>query len=400
MTPPSAVPDDVDLTIVGGAGHVGLPLALVFANEGLRTLIYDVNEAALDAIASGCMPHMERDAGPLLERALRDRRLFMTSDIARMAGTGAVIITIGTPVDEFRNPVHTAIQAVADAIHSRLSDGQLVILRSTVYPGTTEWLDRYFKSKGRHVKVAFCPERVVQGHAIRELREIPQIVSGTTDDALDGAKALFGMVARHVVCMQPMEAELAKLFCNAVRYIHFATSNEFHMIAGSAGLDYNRIYEGMVEDFPRAEQHARAGFAAGPCLFKDTAQLVAYAANNFTLGSAAMQVNEGLVLYVVEGMRARFDLRDMTVGLLGMAFKADIDDTRSSLSYKMKKMLSFHARTVLATDPFVTGDPDLRPIDAVIEESDILVLCTPHSAYRGLNVKGKPVVDVWGFLGR
>ena len=394
----SKIPDDIDVTIIGGAGHVGLPLALVLADEGLKVLIYDINSQSLNTIASGKLPHLEYDAQPLLEQALANGRLFLTSDIGGLTGSGVVVITIGTPVDEFLNPVHKAIRDCVDELLPRLADGQLIVLRSTVYPGTTDWLERHLESKGKKMKVAFCPERVVQGHAIRELREIPQIISATSPEAIDESGALFARISNLLVHMEPMQAAFAKLFSNAIRYIHFAATNEFYMIADSAGLDYNRIFDGMTKHYPRAQQLARAGFAAGPCLFKDTAQLAAFAKNNFSLGNAAILVNEGLVLHIIDKMLEVHDLHQMTVGLLGMAFKPGIDDIRSSLSYKMKKILSLSAKEVLSTDPYVTQDTELLALEEVIERSDIFVLCTPHDEYRNLDTKGKPVVDVWGFL--
>lgn len=396
MSDTSTIPNDIDITVIGGAGHVGLPLALVFASEGLKTLIYDINQDALDIIASGKMPHLEVGGEELLNDVLKTGNLYMSSKAEDLPATGVVVITIGTPVDEFHNPIHRAIKECADMLLPHLGDDQLIVLRSTVYPGTTDWLTRYFKSKNKSMKVAFCPERVVQGHAIRELREIPQIISGTTPEAAELAETLFDRISHQIVRMEPMEAEFAKLFCNAVRYIQFAATNEFYMIADAAGLDYNKIYDGMTQGYPRAQQHARAGFAAGPCLFKDTAQLAAFSKNNFTLGNAAILVNEGLVLHVIDKMKQEYDLHNSTVGLLGMAFKANIDDTRSSLSYKMKKILSLHAQRVISTDPYVTNDSDLMSLEDVIEQSDILVLCTPHNEFKQLDTKGKPIVDVWG----
>lgn len=398
MARTSAIPREVDVTVVGGAGHVGLPLAITCATEGLNTLILDINERALMTIAAGKLPHMEEDAEPLLAKALAAKRLHVTSNPSEVPKTGVIVITIGTPVDEFHNPVHKAIRSCVDELLPHLNDGQLLVLRSTVYPGTTDWLDHYLRAHGRKLKVAFCPERVVQGQAIREIREIPQIIGGTTPEAAAEAEALFGRFAKHTVRLAPKEAELAKLFCNAVRYIQFAAANEFYMMASAAGLDYARIHEGMTRDYPRARHLSRPGFAAGPSLFKDTAQLAAFAKNNFGLGAAAIRANEGLVLHIVDMLASRPDIGRATVGLLGMAFKPEVDDARSSLSYKMKKMLALYAREVLTTDPFVSDDESLLPLDEVIARSDILVLCTCHGQYRTLDFKGKPVIDVWGFL--
>ena len=207
--------------------------------------------------------------------------------------------------------------------------------------------------------MAFCPERVVQGYGLKELREMPQIVSGTTPEAEQEAAALFERIAPEVVVVTPMEAEFAKLFANAYRYIEFAATNEFYLIAKAAGVDYQRVLAAMKHNYPRLKSMPRPGFAAGPCLVKDTMQLSAFASNRFGLGHAALLINEGLVLHVIDDIKRRFDLANTTVGLLGMAFKAESDDVRASLSYKFKKVLAGQARAVLTTDPFVTTDPDL-----------------------------------------
>jgi UDP-N-acetyl-D-mannosaminuronic acid dehydrogenase len=227
---------------------------------------------------------------------------------------------------------------------------------------------------------------------------MPQIVSGTTPQAAAEASALFAIISPEIVALDPIEAEFAKLFGNAYRYIEFAVTNQFYLIAQSAGLDYQRILKAMKYNYPRAKNIPKPGYAAGPCLMKDTMQLTAFARNEFTLGNAAMLVNEGLPLHVISDLRRRYDLGKMTVGLLGMAFKSEIDDVRASLSYKFKKVLNGFAHEVLTTDPFVTADPDLLPLDEVIARSDILILCTPHTSYKSADLKGKPVVDVWGML--
>jgi UDP-N-acetyl-D-mannosaminuronic acid dehydrogenase len=309
-----------------------------------------------------------------------------------------VIVTIGTPVDEFLNPVRRVIQDCIDPLLPHMRDGQLLILRSTLFPGTTDWIDGHIERQGRDIKVAFCPERIAQGYGIEELRRMPQIVSGLSPEAEQEAKALFSMIAPEVVTLAPMEAEFAKLFNNAYRYLEFAITNQFYLIAKSAGLDYSRILEGMKHNYPRAKGIPTPGFAAGPCLVKDTMQLLAFARNEFALGNAAIMVNEGLPLHIIADLRRDFDLANMTVGLLGMAFKAESDDARASLSYKLKNALAGHARCVLTTDPLVTTDPDLLPFDEVIERSDILIVCTPHRCYKDADLKGKPVVDVWGLL--
>lgn len=394
----AASAQSADLTVVGGAGHVGVPLVLSFAAKGLSVNVNDINEDGLATLKSGRLPFIEHGADALLTKALADKRLFFTAKPNEISTKGPVIITIGTPVDEFLNPVRRVIQACIDAIVPHLKDGQLIVLRSTLYPGTTDWIDEQIKRKGRKLKLAFCPERIVQGNGIEELARMPQIISGTTPEAEEEAAALFGPIVPELVRVKPMEAEFAKLYNNAYRYIEFAVTNQFYLIAKSAGLDYDRILQAMKHNYPRAKNIPTPGFAAGPCLVKDTMQLLAFARNEFGLGNAAIMVNEGLPLHIVDDLRQRYDLSKMTIGLLGMAFKGESDDTRASLSYKLKHELQSHAEAVLTTDPFVTTDPELKPLDQVIAQSDLLILCAPHRAYKSADLKGKPVVDVWGQL--
>ncbi len=388
----------VDLTVVGGAGHVGVPLVLSFAAKGFTVNVNDINTATLDTLKAGRLPFIEYGAEALLTKALADKHLVFTSKPSEISTTGPVIVTIGTPVDEFLNPVRRVIQECIDRLVPHLNDGQLIVLRSTLYPGTTDWIDDHLKRQGRKLKLAFCPERIVQGHGIAELGSMPQIISGTTPEAEEEAAALFQPIVPELVRLTPMEAEFAKLYNNAYRYIEFAVTNQFYLIAKSAGLDYDRILQGMKHNYPRAKNIPTPGFAAGPCLVKDTMQLLAFARNEFGLGNAAIMVNEGLPLHIIADLRRDHDLSKMTIGLLGMAFKAEVDDVRASLSYKLKNALLGDARAVLATDPFVTTDPDLLPLDEVVARSDLLILCTPHRCYKTADLKGKPVVDVWGFL--
>ena len=306
-----------DLTVVGGAGHVGIPLVLSFAAKGLTVNVNDLNLDSLAALKAGRLPFIEYGAEELLTNALRDNRLIFTSKPSEISNSGPVIVTIGTPVDEFLNPERHVIQHCIDVLLPYLRDGQLLVMRSTLYPGTTDWINEYLKRRNRSLKVAFCPERIVQGYGVEELARMPQIISGTSPEAAEEAAALFRAISPEIVVLDPIEAEFAKLFGNAYRYIEFAVTNQFYLIAKSAGLDYQRILQAMKYNYPRAKNIPKPGYAAGPCLMKDTMQLTAFARNEFTLGNAAMLVNEGLPLHIVSDLRRRYDLNKMTVGLLG-----------------------------------------------------------------------------------
>ncbi|MBV9379748.1 MAG: nucleotide sugar dehydrogenase, partial [Streptosporangiaceae bacterium] len=356
---------DRDVVVIGGCGHVGLPLAIAFADRGARVGIYDVSESAVATVNAGTLPFAEPGAAGKLEQAVAAGRLEASSDPAIVGSAEHVIVVIGTPVDEHLNPDQAAIPNALGGCAPYLRDGQLLVLRSTVFPGVTALVEKMVAGLGVSIEVAFCPERIAEGKAMTELFELPQIVSARSATGLRRASRLFGMLTDTLVELSPEEAELAKLFTNVWRYIKFATANQFYMMANDRGLDFERIRKGLSQDYPRAADMPGAGFAAGPCLFKDTMQLAAFNNNNFALGHTAMTINEGLPLYVVHRLEQRFDLQSMTVGILGMAFKGGSDDIRSSLSYKLKRILAFKSNHVLCTDPYVTTDPGLLPFEEV-----------------------------------
>ncbi len=387
-----------EIAVVGGAGHVGAPLAIVFASKGHRTLIHDVSHTAIASLARGAMPFIEEGAEPLLKRALEADMLGFSVDPAELAGARYIVVTIGTPIDEFHNPKTGAVTRCIDGLMPYLSDGQTLILRSTLAPGVTDLVDRHLRRSGKHLLVAFCPERVVQGKAVLELQTLPQIVSGTTPEAEDSAAAFFAGIAPSVIRMSPREAEFAKLISNAYRYVQFAAANQFYMMVESAGLDYQRVLAGLKQDYPRMRDLPGPGFAAGPCLMKDTMQLGAFDNSSFPLGNIAMLVNEGLPNFLVERLRASRDLATTRVGILGMAFKADIDDIRESLSYKLGKILRLHGTAVRYSDEFAK-DATFVSAEELLRTSDVVIVGVPHSAYRSLRVPvGIEVVDLWNVL--
>jgi UDP-N-acetyl-D-mannosaminuronic acid dehydrogenase len=389
----------LDVVVLGGAGHVGLPLSLAFADAGLRVGVFDIDAAALDRIGEGRMPFMESGAEPLLASVLESGRLELGTDPGMIERADVVLLVIGTPVDEFLGPSMRVFERAVDQIAPHVADGALVVLRSTVYPGTTEFVGQALHARGLHVDVAFCPERIAEGHALEELHTLPQIVGADTPVAGERAEALFARLANRTIRTTSREAELAKLFTNTWRYMKFAVANQFFAIADQAGVDYASVLRAIREDYPRAADLPGPGFAAGPCLFKDTMQLAAFTADHFPMGQAAMQINEGMPAYIVSAMERRYgSLRGRTVGILGMAFKAESDDIRASLSFKLRKLLQWAGATVLATDPYVRDDR-LVSLDEVLAGSEILVVGAPHRAYRSLDLGGRELIDIWDMAG-
>jgi len=386
-----------DIIIIGGLGHVGLPLGLIFASKGKRVCLYDVDSRKARLVKSAKMPFIEYGSEPILKENLRNGRLKITKDIKEVSRAKYVILAIGTPIDEYLNPKTRLFLELISKLKKYLRKNQVIIVRSTVYPHTCQQMLKILGTNKRW-NIAYCPERIIQGYAIKELPELPQIVAGLTQDAVEQAASLFSLITKKIIKTSIAEAELVKLFTNSWRYIQFAVSNQFYMISDNFGVDYNRIRQVMVEEYGRAATLPSAGFAAGPCLLKDTMQLVAFNSNNFLLGQAAMMVNEGLPNFIVEKLRRKYDLSKTKVGILGMAFKADIDDIRDSLSYKLGKILRFYGAEVFYSDEYAKN-PVFVSKETLIRESNVIIVAVPHIAYKGMIINtGQDVIDLWGVV--
>ena len=388
---------EFDAAIVGGLGHVGLPLGIVFADNGLKVCLCDIDKKKAELVKEGKMPFIEYGAEPILKKVLNNGNLTISLDDNSTSKAKNVIVAIGTPVDEYLNPKTRQFLEFFEGIKKNLDKEQLIVIRSTVYPHTCM---QVLNLLGKDWKVAYCPERIVQGHSIKELRELPQIVAGLSEAAIKEASELFSKVSPKIIKATMGEAELVKLFSNAWRYVQFAVANQFYMISHNFEVDYEKVRHAMREGYERAHSLPGAGFAAGPCLLKDTMQLSAFNSNNFLLGHAAMMINEGLPNFIVDNLRKKHDLGKTKVGILGMAFKADIDDIRDSLSFKLGKILRFHGAKVYYSDEYAKN-PDFVSKEELIKQSDVIIVAVPHSAYKGMEIpKGKEVVDLWNVTKR
>jgi len=388
-----------DVCVIGGCGRVGLPLSIAFADKGLNVVVCDLDKDRMDKVRRGIMPFQEDGCEEKLRRVVNNT-LFTSDGLDPVASSRYVIVAIGTPAEfELGSDPHAMLDFFGGLVPF-LRSGQFVILRSTVIPGTTARVDRYLKASGADYRVAFCPERILEGNALSELATLPQIVSAFDEECVEAVSGLFRLLTDDIIVLQPLEAELAKLFTNAWRYLQFAAANQFMMLATDAGLDYRRIQQAMTHNYPRTKSLPKPGFAAGPCLFKDTLHLSAFSKGTFSLGQAAMLVNGGLPDYIVGKMKARTDLAKRTVGILGMAFKANSDDERSSLSFRLKDLLEPEAKKVYCSDPHVYGEGFVDP-QYLVDNCDAIVLATPHDEYKDIAIpEDKILVDIWDVNGR
>ena len=393
-----------NIAIVGGCGHVGFPLGLALAKRMPELLtggggcnnhvsLIDINTQVINSINSGQVPFQEAGAEQVLREALASSTLHASSDMNLVREADAVIFVTGTPVDEHLNPRIRDVLNVIKLYLPYMNPEQLIILRSTIFPGVFRVIDNMLtKSFGKTPKLAFCPERIVQGKGVEEIFTLPQIVSANSPEAFSDAAELFSRIAPKIIPLEPEEAELAKLLTNSWRYLEFAIANQFYMMVEEKGYDFYKILAALSDDYPRAKHFAKAGFAAGPCLFKDTMQLSAFYNNKFFLGQAGMLVNEGLPDFVVSQLAAKMggSLKDKKIAILGMTFKPNNDDTRESLSFKLRKILEFRMAEVLIHDPYLATPP----LDEVLAQADGVILGVPHDEYIGLKI-AVPFVDCW-----
>lgn len=387
----------MEVVVVGGCGHVGLPLSVALARSGHQVTALDISLESVEKVNNGMAPFWE----PNLEYEMRlalNGSFTASSDSSCLSSADVVVVVVGTPLDVHLNPDPNAVVASVSDISSMLTDQQLLILRSTVFPGVTEQVERTLRVSGIGTPVVFCPERIAEGFAMEELHTLPQIIGARRDQDFLKARELFTSLNIEVIRTTPEEAELAKLFTNTWRYIKFAAANQFWMMANDSGVNFENVREAIRFEYPRAADFPAAGFTAGPCLFKDTMQLAAFSNNTFALGNSAMMINEGLPLYVVERLGQQYDLAKTKIGLLGMAFKGESDDNRSSLAYKLKRILKFKSGGVLTADPYVKNDLELVSEERVLIESDVLIISAPHLRYKELQIE-KPIVDIWNLRG-
>ncbi len=383
---------------------MGLALSLVLTDAGFLVHGVDISQEANARIMSGHMPFIEKDGEAHLRRALERGLLHMTDSAASISDSEVVVIVLGTPIDENLNPnLKPLFRVVEEHLCPRLRPQQLILLRSTVSPGTTAHVRDVIEARtgarcGRDFYLAYTPERVLQTRAIEEIRSLPQLV-GAFDEESDRRGREFFQTFCHGGCLSltPVEAELAKLITNMARYVEFALANEFYLIAESHGANIHRILDAANQNYPRLRIPTPGPNVGGPCLYKDgffLTERIPFV----ELIATAFKINEGMPSYLIQRLEKLPQLH--RVGVLGLTFKADCDDTRNSLSFKLLKNLQRQGYDTCAVDPYVEGNADW----AALRECHAVILMTPHSAFRDFHTiyesLANPecwVLDVWGF---
>jgi UDP-N-acetyl-D-mannosaminuronic acid dehydrogenase len=384
-----------------GLGRVGLPLALSFADRGLQVLGVERVRATLEAIEDSRMPFKETGTQELLERVLARGNLRLTQHVADAAEADHIVLTLGTPTHVHIEIDVSQVRHVLDDLLPVLREGHSVILRSTVGPGTTEWVAGYIEQRrgftvGEDLFVSHVPERIAENHFLEEIATLPCIVGGVGAGSGLRAAELFEVFGTEVVQTTPVEAELAKIWTNILRYTQFALPNLLMMECEQYGANVFDVIELINRDYPRGGMGA-PGLTSGTCLRKDFAFSEERSSSPGML-LAVSRVHETVPLFLVEGMKRRLggSLRDRKVAVLGLTFKRDSDDMRDSLSFKLIRLLERELARVARHDPHAPGESE--PLESALAEADAVVVATNHRAFEDLVPRlpeGTLLVDPW-----
>ena len=391
---------------VFGLGRVGLPLASVLANVGYKIFGIDKNEERLESIRNSKCPFFDPPLQENLENAIKSGNLIVQKKIdSKKNPIDIIFLTVGTPNSVEGNIDYSQIYGALETICEEKIEGKMIILRSTMPPKTTVDIiipfleDKTSLKCGKDFGLAVCPERILEGQAIKELHELPEIVGGVNDTSNEIARELFLTInpKKNILFTSPTGAELAKLFANIYRYISFALANEFAVWAEIYGVDATELIKIANYNYARCNIPI-PGFAGGPCLSKDGTFLD----NNTTFSSivtAAWKLNEAIPQHIVNNIKKIIgNLFNKKIAVLGLSFKAGSDDLRDSPSVKLTKILKTTGAKVLVHDPYVKSTLSL---DEVLESPDIVIVSTNHKDFKNISDKirdsrPKIIYDVWG----
>jgi UDP-N-acetyl-D-mannosaminuronic acid dehydrogenase len=401
--------DEHSISVIG-LGRVGLPLALSFADRGARVLGVDHDRAVLDAIRAGRMPWAESGTQELLDRVSATGRLQLAERAADAAAADDIVITIGTPSFFHFESDLRQVRAAVDDLLPLLRPGHSLILRSTIAPGTTEFVAGYLEKRrglkvGQDVFVAHAPERIAAGRFMEEISTLPCIVGGVGEASTERAAGTFSVFGAPIVKTTPVQAELAKIWTNILRYATFALPNLLMMDCERYDANVFEVIDLINHDYPRGGI-AMPGLTAGTCLRKDFV-FSEERSNSPGMLLAVSRVHEAVPLFLVEGIKRRLgSLSSRKVAVLGLTFKRDTDDERDSLSPKLIRLLERELADVAVSDP--CAPTPTQPLADAVHDADVVIIATNHSVFETPEAVREIVsgaaedcllVDPWNALG-
>ena len=390
---------------VVGLGRVGLPLALTFADCDLDVIGVEREKSVIESIEAGRMPFHETGTQELLEQVLPSGRLRLSQRIADAAEADHIVLTLGTPAFSHIEIDISQIRNVIDELLPYMREGQSILLRSTVAPGTTDWVAGYIEQRrgfvaGESLFVAHVPERIAENHFIEEIQSLPCIIGGVGRESGERAAELFRCFGTEIRLTSPVQAELAKIWTNILRYTEFALPNLLMMNCEQHGANVFEVIDLINHDYPRGGM-AQPGLTAGSCLRKDFT-FSEERSNSPGMLLAVSRVHETVPHFLVEGLKRRLggSLRDSKVAVLGLTFKRNSDDMRDSLAFKLVRLLERELAHVARHDPHAPIATE--PLDAALEGAHAVVVATNHAEFERILPRvprGAWLVDPWNVSG-
>lgn len=382
------------IIIIGGAGHVGAPLGIALSNKGYNVTLLDLNTKFNRMLNNGKMPFVEEKCESLLKKSLKRKRIIATDDFEEIKNNKYIVIAIGTNIKKNFNPEIEKLLNFFIFLKKKIKKDQSIIIRSSIFPSTFDKVYNIIKSKCKNL--TYCPERIAQGRSIVELPKISQIISGSSKKEIIKISKIFKKISKKIIVVNTLEAELIKLFSNAYRYINFSIGNQFYTMCERMNIDYEKLRLKMMDCYPRNRNLPRSGFTSGPCLLKDTMQLSSFFKHKDKLLKEVKNVNENLPNFIFERINSKYNLKNKTIGILGLSFKPENDDIRDSLSIKLFNLFKQKKFKVLSSDEYYKNEFTIKK-EILIKKADIIIIATPHKIYKKIKLKNKKkiLIDLW-----
>jgi UDP-N-acetyl-D-mannosaminuronic acid dehydrogenase len=378
------------ISVIGGAGHIGLPFSCFMQNKGYKVTIVDTDTIALDIIKSGNTPFIEEGLESELIKAI-DNGLEFDTSLNKSNDSDYLIITIGT---SSKKEDIILFREVINELSENSKKDSFFILRSTIDLESYEFVITHENIINKGIKVAYCPERIAEGKALEEIESLPQIIGVKNDSEYKIFSNFFNDLKIDTIKTSIEDSIFIKLFTNAYRYASFNLINEFSNIAIENGLDFETLYDVARSEYPRLENSPLTGMVGGPCLPKDFETFQNSYGDNRNLLSQLSRSESLFLENVVANCKREF--LDKKIIQLGVSFKSNSDDLRTSSSLKLYNQLTDNGFEVFIVDPWIKPSVDLNVFEynTIKDKTENVLIATNHDIFKDYNLENKNVIKV------
>jgi len=373
------------VAVIGGAGHIGLPMSCFIQNKGIETLIIDKNEEALDLIKHSIPPFREKDFKKNLQVANTNGLKFSTN-ISDIQHCNVIIVTLGT---SSKKEDKLLFDSVIHDVFNNIKENAILILRSTIEKGLLNRIDQEYRPFEKDALVAYCPERLAEGFAFEEIESLPQIVGTKSKSDFKKVKIFFDALGITSLNVNYEEAEFIKLFINTFRYSQFSLINSFSNIANKNSIDFKRVLDISKNEYPRLDGVPDSGFVGGPCLIKDSKTFINSYDDESGIIKNLLMVNKEFMNLTILDIKKQFDSKKLIQ--LGITFKPNSDDLRDSQSLVLYERLLDEGFEIEIVEPNIESYKKYKDVEGF---SDNVLISTFHDEFKKLDFSNKKVIVV------